>query len=70
MGVVDILAEDGMGEAAVYDYVRGNERRRNGAAGGLPLPAAFPAHLLRRADEHHQDLGGGARCVWIERTSS
>ena len=31
MGVVDILAEDGAGEAAVYDYARGNERRRNGA---------------------------------------
>ncbi len=31
LGVVDILAEDGAGEAAVYDYVRGNERHRNGA---------------------------------------
>jgi len=31
LGVVDILAEDGAGEAAVYDYARGNERRRNGA---------------------------------------
>ena len=31
LGVVDILAEDGFGEVAVYDYVRGNERRRNGA---------------------------------------
>src|SRR5215831_7413555 len=31
LGVVDIVAEDGAGEAAVYDYVRGNERRRNGA---------------------------------------
>jgi DSF synthase len=30
MGVVDILVEDGAGETAVYDYVRGNERRRNG----------------------------------------
>jgi DSF synthase len=30
MGVVDILADDGMGEAAVYDYIRSNERRRNG----------------------------------------
>jgi DSF synthase len=31
LGVVDIVAEDGAGEAAVYDYVRDNERRRNGA---------------------------------------
>jgi len=30
MGVVDIVAEDGRGEAAVYEYVRRNERRRNG----------------------------------------
>jgi DSF synthase len=30
MGVVDVLAEDGAGEAAVYDYVRTNQRRRNG----------------------------------------
>jgi DSF synthase len=30
LGVIDIVAEDGMGEAAVYGYVRGNERRRNG----------------------------------------
>ena len=29
-GVVDVLAEDGAGEAAVRDYIRGNERRRNG----------------------------------------
>jgi DSF synthase len=30
MGVVDILVDDGLGEAAVYDYIRSNERRRNG----------------------------------------
>lgn len=30
MGVVDVLAEDGLGEAAVYDYICRNERRRNG----------------------------------------
>ena len=30
MGVVDILVDDGLGEAAVYEYIRGNERRRNG----------------------------------------
>jgi len=30
MGIVDIVAEDGRGEAAVYDYIRRNERRRNG----------------------------------------
>jgi len=30
MGVVDVLAEDGMGEGAVYDYVRSSEHRRNG----------------------------------------
>src|SRR6266705_112805 len=29
MGVVDVLAEDGVGEAAVYDYICSNERRRN-----------------------------------------
>jgi DSF synthase len=29
-GVVDVLAEDGAGEAAVQDYIRRNERRRNG----------------------------------------
>ena len=30
MGVVDVLVDDGLGEAAVYDYIRANERRRNG----------------------------------------
>jgi DSF synthase len=30
MGVVDVVVEDGTGEAAVHDYIRGNERRRNG----------------------------------------
>ena len=30
MGVVDVLADDGLGEAAVYDFIRSNERRRNG----------------------------------------
>jgi DSF synthase len=30
MGVVDILVENGAGEAAVHDYVSRNERRRNG----------------------------------------
>ena len=30
MGVVDVLAEDGEGEASVRDYIRRNERRRNG----------------------------------------
>lgn len=30
MGVVDVLVEDGTGEAAVHDYIRRNERRRNG----------------------------------------
>lgn len=30
IGVVDIVVEDGTGEAAVDDYVRSNERRRNG----------------------------------------
>jgi DSF synthase len=29
-GVVDVLAEDGAGEAAVQEYIRSNERRRNG----------------------------------------
>jgi DSF synthase len=30
MGVVDILAEDGKGESAVRDFIRSNDRRRNG----------------------------------------
>jgi DSF synthase len=30
MGVVDFVVEDGQGEAAVYDYVRRNQRRHNG----------------------------------------
>jgi len=30
IGVVDVLVDDGLGEAAVYDYIRSNERRRNG----------------------------------------
>lgn len=30
MGLVDVLAEDGEGEAAVYDYVRKQARRSNG----------------------------------------
>lgn len=30
MGVVDVLAEDGKGESEVYNYIRSNDRRRNG----------------------------------------
>lgn len=30
MGVVDVLVEDGTGEAGVHDYISRNERRRNG----------------------------------------
>ena len=30
MGVVDVLAEPGEGEGAVYDYVRREEKSRNG----------------------------------------
>ncbi|NEX62583.1 crotonase/enoyl-CoA hydratase family protein [Noviherbaspirillum galbum] len=30
MGLVDVLAADGQGENAVYDFIRKNERRRNG----------------------------------------
>src|SRR5258706_15401397 len=30
MGVVDVLVEDGTGETAVREYIRRNERHRNG----------------------------------------
>ena len=30
MGVVDILAEDGHGEMALYDYIKKEQRVRNG----------------------------------------
>lgn len=30
MGVVDVVVEDGMGEMEVYNYIRSNDRRRNG----------------------------------------
>lgn len=33
LGVVDVLAEPGKGEAAVYDYVRREEKSRNGILG-------------------------------------
>lgn len=33
LGVVDVLAEPGKGEAAVYDYVRREEKARNGILG-------------------------------------
>jgi DSF synthase len=33
MGVVDILAEDGQGEIAVYDYIKREQRARNGYRG-------------------------------------
>lgn len=33
LGVVDVLAEQGGGEAAVYDYVRREEKSRNGILG-------------------------------------
>jgi DSF synthase len=46
MGVVDVLAEPGEGEAAVYDYVRREEKSRNGilalrAARELSQPASY-----------------------------
>jgi DSF synthase len=30
MGLVDVLAEDGCGEQAVYEFIRKNEKKRNG----------------------------------------
>lgn len=30
MGVVDVLAEDGLGEVALYDYIKREQRARNG----------------------------------------
>jgi DSF synthase len=30
LGIVDILADDGAGEKAVFDFVRATEQRRNG----------------------------------------
>lgn len=33
LGVVDVVAEDGRGENAVYDYIRRNERKRNAYLG-------------------------------------
>ncbi|MCA1926279.1 MAG: crotonase/enoyl-CoA hydratase family protein [Thiobacillus sp.] len=46
MGVVDVLAEPGEGEAAVYDYVRREEKSRNGllalrAAREISQPASY-----------------------------
>lgn len=46
MGVVDVLAEPGAGEAAVYDYVRREEKSRNGilalrSAREISQPAAY-----------------------------
>ena len=46
MGVVDVLAEAGEGEAAVHDYVRREEKSRNGllalrAAREISQPAAY-----------------------------
>lgn len=46
MGVVDVLAEPGQGEAAVYDYVRREEKSRNGilalrAAREVSQPASY-----------------------------
>ena len=35
MGLVDVLAKDGEGEAAVRDWIAGNARRRNGMQGVL-----------------------------------
>jgi len=35
MGVVDVLAKDGEGEAAVRDWIAANARRRNGLQGVL-----------------------------------
>jgi DSF synthase len=46
MGVVDVLAEPGEGESAVYEYVRREERSRNGImavrrAREISQPAAY-----------------------------
>ena len=46
MGVVDVLAEPGAGEAAVYDYIRREEKSRNGilalrAAREISQPVAY-----------------------------
>lgn len=46
MGVIDVLAEPGEGEAAVYDYVRREERTRNGilalrAAREISQPSSY-----------------------------
>ncbi len=44
MGVVDVLAEPGQGEQAVYDYIRKENRARNGAL------------ALRAAREHSEPI--------------
>src|SRR5207253_8228976 len=50
-GVVDVLVEDGTGEAAVQDYIRRNERRRNG------LQAVFSCRQhFHRSEEHTSEL--------------
>lgn len=58
MGVVDLLVEDGTGESAVRDFVRRNERRRNG------MQAVFSCrqHFHRVAYEEMLNITN----VWVD----
>lgn len=54
MGVVDVLAEDGEGERAVYDYVKKENRFRNGFRGlreAKRITASIPYEELMQVTE-------------------
>ena len=64
MGVVDVLAKDGEGEAAVQDWIAKNARRRSGYAGrdaGAPAGQPGDARGARRDRRHLGGLRAAAR---------
>jgi DSF synthase len=58
MGVVDVVVEDGTGENALYDYVRRNERRRNG------MQAMFSCR--QQVDPISYDEMLNITSIWVE----
>ena len=58
MGVVDVLAEDGMGEQAVYDFVEQERALLRLPPGRLCGPPDHQPDHPRRARPHRRHVGG------------
>jgi enoyl-CoA hydratase/carnithine racemase len=56
LGPVDVLAEDGKGEAAVRDHIDRNDRKHNALQRRLPRAAPRQSRHPRRTARHRREL--------------